>query len=149
MRLSLASLGHKAWSLLTGSLFARMALILLAGLLALQLSSLWLQWDERAAVVAQARGLNFVDRAVEVIRALEAEPAAQREAALSGFRGDGLKSGLSVTLIADDQVSPHEPRGQLQANLSARFGGAREVRSLGGSMGGGGGGMGGRNGMNG
>ena len=132
MRLSLASLGHKAWSLLTGSLFARMTLILLAGLLALQLSSLWLQWDERAAVVAQARGLNFIDRAAEVIRTLEAEPVAQREATLGGLNGNGL----NVTLIADDQVSPHEPRGQLQANLSSRLGGAREIRSLGGGMGG-------------
>ena len=44
MRLSLTDVWRKTWSLLTGSLIARMALILLAGLLALQLSSLWLQW---------------------------------------------------------------------------------------------------------
>ena len=125
---------------LTGSLFARMATILLAGLLAAQLASLWLQWGERAAVVSQARGLNFVDRVVEVIRVLEAEPVAQRENALDGLRSNGLQ----LTLIADDQVSPHEPRGQIQATLSARLGSARAIRSLGG--GGGMGGMGGKNG---
>ena len=38
------------------SLFARMALILLAGLLVALLASTWLQWGERATVVSQARG---------------------------------------------------------------------------------------------
>jgi len=124
---------------LTGSLFARMVMILLAGLLAAQLASLWLQWGERASVVSQARGLNFADRVVEVIRVLEAEPTTRREAALAALRARDLQ----LTLIADDQVSPNEPRGQIQATIAARLGSAREVRSLGGGGSGmsGGGGM--------
>ena len=123
---------------LTGSLFARMAMILLAGLLAAQLASLWLQWGERASVVSQARGLNFADRVVEVIRVLEAEPPARREVALAALRA----SDLQLTLITAEQVSPNEPRGQIQATIAARLGSTREIRSLGGG-GGGGAGMGG------
>ena len=52
---------------LPSSLFARMAIILLAGLLTAQLASLWLQWGERATVVSQARGQHFVDRMAEAI----------------------------------------------------------------------------------
>ena len=53
------------------SLFARMALILLAGLLAAQLTTLWLQWRERANVVSVARGLNFADRIAETVLRLK------------------------------------------------------------------------------
>ena len=49
MRLDFAT-----WRAGASSLFVRMALILLAGLIAVQLASFWLQWDERASVVAQA-----------------------------------------------------------------------------------------------
>ena len=121
------------------SLFARMALILLAGLLTAQLASLWLQWGERATVVSQARGLNFADRVAEAIRALEALAPEQRPAALAAIQS----SALRVTLIADDQVSANPPRGQIQATISARLGGEREIRSVGGVGGGGGGGGGG------
>lgn len=123
------------------SLFARMALILLAGLLAAQLASIWLQWGERAAVVSQARGQNFVDRVAEAVRVLEAESPARRRVALSSVQSTDLR----VTLIADDEVSPNTPRGQIQATLSARLGSAHEIRSEFGGPGGpggfGGGGM--------
>ena len=116
------------------SLFARMALILLAGLLAAQLASLWLQWGERATVVSQARGQNFAERMAETIRVLEADEPSRR-----GATAAALQSGdLRVTLIRDGQVSANPPRGQIQATLSARLGGEREIRSV---AGGGGGGM--------
>ena len=119
------------------SLFARMALILLAGLLTAQLASLWLQWGERATVVSQARGLNFADRVAETIRALEGIAPAQRNVSLSAVQS----SDLRVTLIQDDQVSRNPPRGQIQAAIGARLGSARDIRSLGGGMHGGAGGM--------
>jgi len=138
MRLNMRQRLPQSLRPLTGSLFARMAMILLAGLLAAQLASLWLQWGERASVVSQARGLNFADRVVEVIRVLEAEPPARREVALAALRA----SDLQLTLITAEQVSPNEPRGQIQATIAARLGSTREIRSLGGG-GGGGAGMGG------
>jgi len=136
------------WRALSSSLFARMALILFAGLLASQLASIWLQWGERAAVVSQARGLNFSDRLVEAVRLLEAETPARRAAAASALQA----SDLRVTLISDDQVSANIPRGQIQATIGARLGSEREIRSAGGGMGGGmgmggGGGMGHGSGM--
>jgi signal transduction histidine kinase len=112
---------------LPSSLFARMVLILLAGLLAAQLASLWLQWGERASVVAQARGQNFADRIAETVRVLEGTESAQRPAALSKLPyGD-----LRVSLITDDQVSANAPRGPIGAMMGARLGGEREVRPLG------------------
>ena len=112
---------------LPASLFARMLAILLAGLLIAQLSSLWLQWDERAAVVSQARGLNFADRVAESIRVLEADPS-HRSAVLEALQAPDFR----LTPIADDQVSPNTPRGQIQAVIGTRLGSTREIRSLGG-----------------
>jgi signal transduction histidine kinase len=114
------------------SLFARVALILLAGLLAAQLASLWLQWGERATVVSQARGQNFAERMVEAIRLLEADQPSQRSTSLPALQSGDLR----VTLIRDDQVSPNPPRGQIQASMSARLGSEREIRSVGGGGGG-------------
>ena len=120
------------------SLFARMALILLAGLLAAQLTSVWLQWGERATVVAQARGLNFSDRLADAVRLLEAETPARRAATAAALQS----SDLRVALIDDDQVSANVPRGQMRATLGARLGSEREIRSTGAGMGMRGGGMG-------
>lgn len=125
MRLSLRKL--------PSSLFARMALILLAGLLTAQLASVWLQWGERATVVSQARGQNFMDRIVEAVRVLEAEEPARRSSALSALQyGD-----MQVTLIAQGQESKSAPRGAIQTMISARLGSEHEIRSVGegGSMG--------------
>ena len=120
-----------SWRGLPSSLFVRMALILLLGLLVAQGLSFWLQWGERATVVSQARGQNFADRMAEVVRALEATAPAERSAALATLSyGD-----WQVTLISEDQVSQNPPRGPVGAMLSARLGSAREVRPLGGAAG--------------
>lgn len=120
-----------SWRAWPSSLFVRMALILLLGLLVAQGLSFWLQWGERATVVSQARGQNFADRMAEVVRALEATAPADRSAALATLPyGD-----WQVTLISEDQVSQNPPRGPVGAMLSARLGSAREVRPLGGGAG--------------
>lgn len=120
-----------SWRAWPSSLFVRMALILLLGLLVAQGLSFWLQWGERATVVSQARGQNFADRMAEVVRALEATAPADRSATLATLPyGD-----WQVTLISEDQVSQNPPRGPVGAMLSARLGSAREVRPLGGAAG--------------
>lgn len=128
---------------LPASLFARTAMILLAGLFTAQFVSMWLQWGERATVVSQARGLNFADRVTEAIRVLEASDPSRRGEVIAGLQSADLK----VALIDENQVSPHPPRGQIQATIGSRLGSTREVRSLGGGSGmqggGGGGGWGG------
>jgi signal transduction histidine kinase len=119
------------WRNLSSSLFARMTLILFAGLLASQLTSIWLQWGERATVVAQARGLNFSDRLADAVRVLEAETPARRAATAASLKANNLR----VTLIDDEQVSANVPRGQMRVTLGARLGSEREIRSTGGGMG--------------
>ena len=111
---------------LPGSLFARMALILVLGLFTAQLLSVWLQWGERASVVSEARGQNFVDRVVEAVRVLEADESAQRKAALGALQYGALR----VTLISEDQVSPNAGRRPMQAMLNARLGADHETRVL-------------------
>ena len=113
------------------SLFARMALILLAGLLSAQLLSSWLQWKERANVVSIARGLNFADRIAETVRALEAQEPSQRAATTSKLESADLR----VALINADQVSSNVPRGQILSSIAARLGGEREIRTQGNSGG--------------
>jgi len=116
---------------LPSSLFARLALILLAGLLAAQWVSFWLQSDERAVAVSQARGMNFSDRIVEAVRVLEAAPAPQREATIAALQS----AALQVRMIGEDQVSPHAPQGQIRMMIAARLGSEREIRSPGGQGG--------------
>ncbi len=113
---------------LGASLFVRITLILLAGLIAAQAVSLRLQWGERASVVAQARGLHFSDGVAEAVRRLEAAAPAQRAAVMAALRADGI----DVQPIAASEVSAFAPRGQMQAMLAARVGSEHEVRTTGG-----------------
>ncbi len=119
-------------SLLPSSLFARMALILLAGLLAAQSLSLWLHWGERAEVVTEARGLHIADRIADAIRRLEADPTPGHRRSIAQMQSNDLR----VSLIDESEVTPNAPRGQIQASITARLGSGREIRSPGG-MGGG------------
>jgi len=119
-------------SLLPSSLFSRMALILLAGLLAAQSLSLWLHWGERAEVVTEARGLHVADRIADAIRRLEADPTPGHQGAMAQLQSNDLH----VTPTDESAISPGSPRGQIQATIAARLGSRREIRSPGG-MGGG------------
>ncbi len=126
-------------ALLPSSLFARMALILLAGLLAAQSLSLWLHWGERATVVTEARGLHMADRIAEAIRALEADSSPGHRSAIAQLQSNDLR----IAPIEENQVSPHSPRGQIHLTIAARLGSEREIRSPGGMGGGMGAGFGG------
>lgn len=117
-----------SWRGLPSSLFVRMALILLLGLLVAQGVSFWLQWGERATVVSQARGQNVLDRIAQAVRVLEGTAPAQRPQALAALQ-DG---GWQVRLLSGAQVSQNPPRGAIQNLLNARLGSAREVRAVGG-----------------
>ena len=118
---------------LPGSLYARMALLLLVGLAAAQFVSFWLFSGERSTAVAQARSQQFVERLADLIQRLEDETPLQRHATLAALQ----RGGLSAQLIAPENVAPYPPRGQLPSNLAARLGSPRELRNVGG-MGGGG-----------
>ena len=106
------------------SLFARMALILALGLFGTQAISLWLHWDERAAVVSQTRGQHLFDRIAEIIRVLEAEDPQRRPTALAALQSDDVR----ILAISTDQAVSSAPHSQLVAALAARLGTEREVR---------------------
>ena len=132
----------KHW--LPDSLFARMSLILLCGLIAAQLLSFKLQWQERGQVLSAAYRESFFERIAETVRELETTQTTEREALLSSLKNPDFH----VTLIKDSQVFAHSPRGKMAFSLSAKLGSPREMRSadsrgMGGGMGNGmGGGMG-------
>ena len=110
------------------SLFGRVALILLVGLISAQLVTYWLQSTERTAVFNQARGLRFVDRVAETVRTLDATPSTQRLAVIQHLKDEGV----DVSLIADTEVERFVPRGAMAANINARLGEQREIRAAGG-----------------
>ncbi len=114
------------WRAMAASLSARMALILLAGLLVAQGVSLWLQWGERATVVTQARGLNYAERIARTVGVLESVGAADRTTALPALQYEDL----SVLLVPADQVSQKEPRGGIVAMMAVRLGGERQIRHV-------------------
>lgn len=111
--------------MLFSSLFARIGLTLVIGLLAAQGISFWLQSGERASLIMQARGQNFGDRMAEAIRLLEAADPAHRLSTLNALQGGEMR----VMLINDDQVASGMPRGQIQTMLAGRLGSPREIRS--------------------
>ena len=126
MRLSSPQLSRLNWRTLTASLTARVALILLAGLLVAQGASIWLQWGERSAVVMQARGLSFAERIARTVSVLESVGIAQRNTALAALQYDDL----SVTLVAENQVSSNTPRGAIGTMIAARLGSERQIRHV-------------------
>ncbi len=110
------------------SLFARIALILVLGILASQTLSLWLQSGERTQAITQARGQHFADQMADAIRVLEATPPQQRTASALALHANTLK----IEALRPDEVSVTIPRGQIQALLASRLGGSREIRTTGG-----------------
>ena len=113
-----------------GSLFARLSVILLVGMLAAQGISLWLQSGERATVVAQTRGQVFADRIADAVRVLEAVAPPQRPGVIAGLPADGVVAQL----IEEADAAGHAPRGPFQAIVAARLGSEREIRAAGGGM---------------
>ncbi|HEY8908483.1 MAG TPA: histidine kinase, partial [Rhodoferax sp.] len=105
------------WRTLPLSLYVRLTLLLLAGLVVAQGVSLWLQWDERTVVVTQARGLNFADQIARIIRVLEAARPDQRTTTLPALQDNEL----SAVLIGPSQVSTISPRGAIGRLVAQRL----------------------------
>jgi len=113
------------WRHLRSTLAARLALIVLMGLLVAQGVSFWLQWQERSVAVNQVRGVNVADRIAPAVRVLEASPPAQRATAIAALQG----GGALFEMITTDQVFPVVPRGSMPSMLSARLGRSINIRT--------------------
>ncbi len=113
--------------LIPASLFGRLTLILLVGLLLAQGASLWLHQNERQMLMVHARMQSVVDRVADAVAVLEAAPPAQRNAALRQVQG----GGLTATLLPAEAVDGHPLPTPLAAALAERIGGERALRSVG------------------
>lgn len=111
--------------LIPASLFGRLALILLAGLVLAQASSLWLHRNERQLLMGHARMQSLVDRVADAVPVLEAAPPAQRDAALAQVRG----GGLAATLLPGDAAAGHPLPMPLASALAVRLGSSRAMRT--------------------
>ncbi len=109
------------------SLYARVAAILLAGLLVSLGTSVWLQTSEREQLLRRADVQSFSEQIVRAVQLLEASPGWQRKTVLSTL----TRSGLLAELLTPEAVHAGSPRGMLPTMLAQRLGSAREVRNRG------------------
>lgn len=109
------------------SLYARIALILLSGLIIAQGVSFLLQNQERTEVVQQARGRNFIDQIIYAVQLLEATAPDQQSQAVAAL----ARAGMQVDVISEQALYSHQPHGGFPDMLAQRLGSARALRSKG------------------
>ncbi len=112
--------------LLPQSLFGRLALILLFGLLLAQLFSTLLQFHDRGQRLFAASGTQSAERIAEIVRLLDGEDATRRQQLVAILNVPPLKVSLSAPLWPDSQPmvagSPSaEFRDRLKSQLGERY----------------------------
>ncbi len=112
--------------LLPKSLFGRLALILLFGLLLAQLISTLLQFHDRGQRLLQASGTQSAERIAEIVRLLDAEDDTHRQQLITILNVPPLKVSLSTPLWENTQNnisgSPSEKfYNRLQAQLGDNY----------------------------
>ncbi len=112
-------------SALFNSLFARVALFLLLGLLLAQIGSFWLFWGERDNAVNQARGEAVISRIVNAARAMNAEEPEKRASLIAKLQSEELE----ISLINDNEVMETNNRAPFIVAIQNRLSGNFEVRS--------------------
>jgi signal transduction histidine kinase len=81
--------------LLPASLFGRLVMVLLVGVLAVQLLSAAILFQERGQSVYQASGLQSAERLADIVRLLESVDPAQRRQIVRTFNSPALRLALS------------------------------------------------------
>ncbi|GMR07484.1 MAG: ATP-binding protein [Gammaproteobacteria bacterium] len=112
--------------LLPQSLFGRLALILLSGLLLAQLLSTLLQFHDRGQRLFQASGMQSAERIAEIVRLLDEEDLVDRQRLVAILNVPPLKVSLATPVWPDQQPfieeSPStEFRNRLQGLLGNRY----------------------------
>lgn len=111
--------------LLPGSMTGRIFLILLLGILASIALTLWLGFGERQRAIGQFRDFHVLERTEQLVLALDALPAARREA----FLATAKRIGLQVE-SAPDRVPENVRRSAFAAALGERLGPDYRVMSM-------------------
>ncbi len=112
--------------LLPQSLFGRLALILLSGLLLAQLLSTLLQFHDRGQRLFQASGMQSAERIAEIVRLLDEEDNADRQRLVAILNVPPLKVSIAAPVWPDQQPliagSPSaEFHDRLQGLLGDRY----------------------------
>lgn len=88
--------------LLPRSLFARMVLILLGGLVVAQLLSLAVHWRERGEIIMRAMGMRSAQRIADVVKLLDSIAPAERRKIVSVFSSPLLRIALDEQPLAPE-----------------------------------------------
>jgi signal transduction histidine kinase len=91
--------------LLPRTLFARMVLVLLGGLLVAQFLSLAVHWRERGEFITRTAGVYSAERVADIIRLLDATPAAERARIVGVINSPRMRITLAAA-EADVESAP-------------------------------------------
>lgn len=87
------------------SLFSRLVLVLLGGLVVAQLLSLALHMHERGELLSQASGMQAARRIADVVQLLDPMPAADRRRIVQVLNAPPLRVSLDQGLLAPDDAA--------------------------------------------
>ncbi len=100
------------------SLFSRMVLILLSGLVVAQLLSFAIQWQERGQLVLRASGIRSAQRIADIVRLLDSMAPAERNRIVGVIDSPALHISLAAPPLARPQAVDPE-----KEDRAARFAG--------------------------
>ena len=101
------------------SLFARMVLVLLAGLAAAQLASFAIHWRERGEFMARATGARSAQRIADIVRLLDTIAPAERERILAVVNAPGMRVVMQALPLPE--VAADEERADQAQQLAAQL----------------------------
>ena len=111
------------------SLFARMVLVLLAGLAAAQLASFAIHWRERGELMARATGARSAQRIADIVRLLDTMAGPERERIVAVLNAPGMRVAMQpipLPTVAEDGERAEQAR-QLATQLRRALGDDRPV----------------------
>jgi len=116
-------------NLLPRSLFARLTLVLLGGLLTAQLLSFAIHMHDRGELLAQAGGMQSAQRIADIVRLLDTLPASERQRIVKVLAAPPLMVSLAQSpLKPADAGDEDAARAQIFASLLRRYlGGDRDI----------------------
>ncbi|MBI2960170.1 MAG: HAMP domain-containing protein [Betaproteobacteria bacterium] len=119
--------------LLPRSLFGRLILVLLAGLILAQLATLYINVTERDQLLYRAGGMQLAQRIADIAKLLDSMPAAERRRIAAVFNAPPLAISLDRSPIArgEAQAETDMPLAMLATVLRYALGEGMQVNVLG------------------
>ncbi len=107
------------------SLFARMVLVLLAGLIVAQLLSFAVHWQERGEFMTRSMGMRSAARIADIVKLLDSIQPAERAKIVSVFSSPPLRISLDETALVPQigDIEKEDQIAQFTAALKRTLGG--------------------------